>query len=111
MDNYILDGLKNYHLLYKSGNNVADDFIRNVQINNDLVNMIEFVPYDQFKDIRFIVKVESYEATWINGNILHWNKWNMNFERSGPVTVFLKKLNNSENITSKELNEVSYTLI
>src|SRR6266542_1461063 len=95
--------------LYKlSGNEYVDDFIKNSQINNELiVNIMEFVPYDQFKDIRFIAKVESYEATWIEGNIQSWNKKEMNFIRK----VVLKNLNNSENIISKELNEVSYILI
>ena len=72
-----------------------DYFIKNMQINNRLE--CEFVPYDQFKNIKFIAKVESYEATWIDGNIQGWNK-----------KVILKKLNNFENI-SKKLNEVQYS--
>jgi len=65
---YIPDHL----LLYKSENKVVDDFIRYTHINNNLeVNTIEFVPYDQFKDIKFIAKIESYKAIWIEGNILY----------------------------------------
>ncbi len=95
--------------LYKpSRNEFVDNFIRNSQINSGLI--MEFVPYDQFKDIRFIAKVESYEATWIEGNIQSWNNEKMNFKRSGPMQVVLKRLNNSD-ITSKELNEVPYILI
>ena len=109
---YILDYLKHYitdHLLHKSGNKVVDDFIKYIQINqiNDLKNdIIEFVPYDKFKDIEFITELKSYKVTWIDGNIREWNKEEMKFKRSGPREVFLKKLDNSENITSKELNEV-----
>ena len=73
--------------------------------------MLEFVPYDQFKDIKFIAKFECYEAIWIDGNIQDWNKEEMDFKRGGPVQVVLKRLNNSENITSKELNEVYINLI
>ncbi len=102
MDNYLLDNLID-RLLYRSGNNVVDDFIINNNIKGDIM---EFVPYDQFKYIRFIAKVESYEATWIDGNIQNWNEREINFERSGPVIVVLKRLNNSENITSKDINEV-----
>ncbi len=116
MDNYILDDLKHYvidHLLYKSGNKVVDDFISNAQINtihNNLeADIMEFIPYDQFKDIKFINNFKSYKATWIEGNIQSWKK--INFKRSGAMRVVLKKLNNSENITSKELNEVPYILI
>ena len=53
---------------------------------------MEFVPYDQFKNIEYIAEggfSKIYKATWIGG-----------------PTVVLKKLNNSKNITSKELNEV-----
>ncbi len=103
MNNYLLDDLID-NLFYKSGNKIVDDFIRYTQINN--YNMLEFVPYNQFKDIKFIAKIECYEATWIDGNIQDWNKKEMNFKRGGPMQVVLKRLNNSENITSKELNKV-----
>ncbi len=118
--NYILlDDLKHYtldHLLYRSGNKIVDDFIRKEQIDSDLdINMKEFVPYNQFKDIEaedgFCKVCKAYKATWINGNIQSWNKKEINLKRSGPKKVVLKKLNNSENITSKELNEVPYIII
>jgi len=111
MDNYILDDLKHYitdHLLYKSGNKVVDDFIKYTQINLDN-NMMEFVPYDQFKNIQFIAEggfSKIYKATWIDGYIQSWNEEKLIFERNGHWIVALKNLNNSENITSKELNEV-----
>ena len=112
---YILDYLKHYitdHLLHKSGNKVVDDFIKYIQINqiNDLKNdIIEFVPYDKFKDIEFITEFKSYKVTWVDGNIQKWNKEEMNFKRSGHRKAFLKKLDNSENFTSKELSEVHIT--
>ncbi len=102
MKNYLLDDLTD-RLLYKSGNNVVDDFI-NKNLEGEIM---EFVPYNQFKDIKFIAKVESYGATWINGNIFYWDKEEINFKRNGPMRVVLKKLNNCENITSKDINEVS----
>ncbi|SRR6266498_4867474 len=94
------------NILYKpSGSESVDDFIRNAHINlGQKSNMIEFVPYDQFKDIKFIAKLGYYEATWIDGYIQHWNLKKMELKRSGPKTVVLKKLNNSENVN--ELNEV-----
>ena len=96
-------------LLYKSGNIVVDDFIRSVQIDNDPdINMMEFVPYDQFKDIESEGKFSNaYKAaTWIDGNIQSWNKKEMSFKKSGPKQVVLKKLNNSESITYEELKKV-----
>ncbi len=120
MDNYLLNDLID-HLLYKSGNKVVDDFIRYTQINNEQTNsrltcdlMMEFVPYNQFQDIKFIAEggfSKVYRATWIVGYIQGWNEKDMSFERSGPATVALKKLDNSENITTMELNEVKINLI
>ncbi|EXX56146.1 Mkk2p [Rhizophagus irregularis DAOM 197198w] len=92
----------------KSGNEVIDNFIRNTQIS--LVKnagKMEFVPYDQFKDIVFIAEggfSKVYKATWINGPVIGWNY--KNSIRKSNYTVVLKKLNNSNNITSKELNEL-----
>jgi len=109
MDNDILDITD--RLFYKSGNKVVDDFIRYTQINSYLkVEIIEFVPYDQFKDIEFIAEggfSKVYKATWIDGCIDDWDEKRLNFKRIGSTQVALKKLNNSENITSKELNEVN----
>uniref|UniRef100_U9TLM8 Protein kinase domain-containing protein n=1 Tax=Rhizophagus irregularis (strain DAOM 181602 / DAOM 197198 / MUCL 43194) TaxID=747089 RepID=U9TLM8_RHIID len=73
---------------------------------------MEFVPYDQFKNIEFIASggfSKIYKATWVNGPINNWYEnepdgWNI--FRNNNYTVVLKKLNNSKNITSKELNEL-----
>ncbi|PKY47693.1 kinase-like protein [Rhizophagus irregularis] len=49
------------------------------------------------------------ESTWVDGPINNWDKiinnhWNIT--RNNNYTVVLKKLNNSKNITPKELNEL-----
>ncbi|GBC06982.1 hypothetical protein RclHR1_07180007 [Rhizophagus clarus] len=100
-----------------SGNKVIDDFITYTQINSDNGKM-EFVPYNQFKDIEFIAEggfSKIYKATWIDGPIDNWDEihyvhWYI--VRKNNYAVVLKKLNNSKNITSKELNElkVSYQI-
>src|SRR6266540_5177443 len=96
MDNYILDDLKHYiidHLLYKSGNKVVDDFIRYTQINSNLkVRILEFVPYNQFKNIEFIAEggfSKVYKATWIDGFIHYWDEEKLNFKRIGSTQVVL----------------------
>ena len=96
-----------YKLYDSSENKVIDGFIRYTQkdCDNQTVKM-EFVPYCQFKDVEFIAEggfSKIYKATWIDGPIEN-NK--LNFERKGSTTVALKKLNDSKNISSKELNEV-----
>ena len=88
-----------------SGNKVIDDFIKHTQINYvKKAGKMEFVPHDQFKNIEFIAEggfSKIYKATWIDGPINYDTMY-----RIPNCTVVLKKLNNSKNITSKELNEV-----
>jgi hypothetical protein len=95
-----------------SGNKIIDDFIRHTQINLiKAVGKMEFVPFYQFINIEFIAKggfSKIYKATWVDGPIYWDNINNGNISRSLNHTVVLKKLNNSKNITSKELNEVTY---
>ena len=85
-----------------SGNKVIDDFIRYTQTNYiKKEGKMEFFPYDQFKNIEFIAEggfSKIYKAIWIDGPVTNYNTM--------CSTVVLKKLNNSKNITSKELNEV-----
>ena len=72
---------------------------------------MEFVPYEQFKNIEFIAEggfSKIYKATWVDGPI-NWHDIgydNYNVSRDNNYTVVLKKLNNSKDITTKELNEV-----
>ena len=105
------------HVCYKmkkifkpSGNKIIDDFIRYTQTN--LIKeegKMEFVPYEQFKNVEFIAEggfSKIYKATWIDGPI----NWNYLYRRPNE-TVVLKKLNNSKNITTKELNEVIHSIL
>uniref|UniRef100_U9TA91 Protein kinase domain-containing protein n=1 Tax=Rhizophagus irregularis (strain DAOM 181602 / DAOM 197198 / MUCL 43194) TaxID=747089 RepID=U9TA91_RHIID len=96
-----------------SGNNVIDDFIIYTQSNNnELGGELEFVYYNKLKNIEFIAEggfSKIYKATWINGPIYDWFKFKNNHldnGRKNNYTVVLKKLNDSKNITSKELNEL-----
>src|SRR6266496_4182679 len=63
-------------IIYKpklSGNKIIDDFIKYTQLN--LVKKegrMEFVPYEQFKNVEFIAEggfSKIYKAIWINGPI------------------------------------------
>ena len=100
------------NLLYKpSGNKVIDEFIHYTQINfvQESSRMI-FIPFNQFKDIKKIGKggfSNIYKATWIDGPP-YWNEEKEDFEHKDSITVALKQLNDSKDITSKELNEVQY---
>ena len=101
------------NLLYKlykpSGNKIIDEFINYTRINFvQESSRMTFIPYDQFKDIKMIGKggfSKIYNATWVNGPP-YWNEEKEDFEYKDSIIVALKQLNDSKNITSKELNEV-----
>jgi len=94
-----------------SGNKIIDDFIKYTQTNfAKKAGKMEFVPHDQFKNIEFIAEggfSKIYKATWTDGPVSSYNSG----VREKNCTVVLKKLNNSKNITSKELNEVCTIII
>jgi len=98
------------NLLYKpSGNKIIDEFINHTQINFvQESSRMKFIPFNQFKDIEEIGKggfSRIYKATWTNGPS-YWSEEKKDFEYRNPIMVALKKLNNSKNISSRELNEV-----
>jgi serine/threonine protein kinase len=94
-----------------SGNKVIDDFIRYTQTNyayKDNGKMI-FVPYEKFENIELIGEggfSKIYKAIWIDCKISYRGNLDHSL-RNKSKTVALKKLNNSKNITSRELNEVN----
>ncbi|CAB4420349.1 unnamed protein product [Rhizophagus irregularis] len=93
-----------------SGNKVIDDFIRYTITNSskDGGKMI-FVPYDRFKNVEFIAEggfSKIYKATCTDGLIIVWDVKKHKFYCKSEMLVALKELNNSKNISSKELNEL-----
>ncbi|PKY23910.1 kinase-like protein [Rhizophagus irregularis] len=85
-----------------SGNNVVDDVIMYTQKHNLKTGRIEFVSYDQFENIEFLAEggfSKIYKAIWVEK---HNNKCK---------TIALKKLNNSKDITPKDLNELKIVCI
>ncbi|CAG8670006.1 9268_t:CDS:2, partial [Rhizophagus irregularis] len=77
-----------------------------------------FVPYNQFKDVKFIAEggfSKVYKAIWIDGPIItKWNKEKLSFCKPAcnkNYEVVLKKLKNSKDITSEKLNERNISTI
>ncbi|RGB43014.1 kinase-like domain-containing protein [Rhizophagus diaphanus] len=95
-------------LFKPSGSKIIDEFIRHTQINYvRKEGKLEFIPYDQFKNIEFIAEggfSKIYKAIWKDGPISKWD--NRSNIRQCDYTVALKKLNNSKDITHKGLNEL-----
>uniref|UniRef100_U9U3M6 Uncharacterized protein n=1 Tax=Rhizophagus irregularis (strain DAOM 181602 / DAOM 197198 / MUCL 43194) TaxID=747089 RepID=U9U3M6_RHIID len=95
--------LKNNFTNWTSGNEKIDDFIRKKQLKFDLYyTIIEWIPYNQFIDIKKIEKnvdnaVTIYSALWNNGS-LHYDINKKELTRRPDINVVLKCLNNSQNV-------------
>jgi len=93
---------------WTSGNEKIDDFIQGMQLKIESENEIvfEWVPYNQFSDIKEIGKDNStkvYSAVWKDGP-LDYVKYE--YLRIQNEKITLKYLCNSQNISDEILNEV-----
>src|SRR6185436_6514605 len=65
---------------WTSGNDKIDKFIQDAQLNaNNYLDVIEWIHYDQFKDVKQIGKGgfgTIHYAKWIDGPIDKWNSEN-----------------------------------
>ena len=93
-----------------SGDEKLDEIIRNTQLEAkgfDSHYYIEWIPYDDLKDIREIGKggfAIVYRGEWTNGlRFVSGNK--RCYYGNGPVA--LKKLKNSQNVSDEFLKEVN----
>jgi hypothetical protein len=99
---------------WTSGNDDIDKFIQDTQLlahkTSEISHAIEWIPYDRLNTNTIKDKLDKvYRANWIDGNISHWNNINQNWNRFNKnVTVILKRLDNSKNITLEFMNEVQF---
>jgi hypothetical protein len=95
---------------WTSGNEKVDDFIKEKQlgINNASGIVFEWIPYDQFFDVKEIDRdnfsTALYSAKWKNGP-LFWIGWLKIYTREPDKNVILKYFHNLQNIVEL-LNEV-----
>ncbi|RHZ88677.1 hypothetical protein Glove_21g213 [Diversispora epigaea] len=99
---------------WTSGNGKIDKFIQDTQLNanyND--ELIEWIPYDRFKDVKQIGKGgfgTIHYARWIDGSIYNWDIKNQQWERyRKEKAVALKKFDNFVNFNDV-LNEMEIHL-
>ncbi|RHZ79146.1 hypothetical protein Glove_151g58 [Diversispora epigaea] len=100
---------------WTSGNNTIDKFIQDAQMNPDYYwKVIEWIPYDRFKDIKEIAKGgfgTIFKAKWIDGSIWRWDIENKRWLRNGQRRVVLKKFDdNFANLNEDFLNEIAIHL-
>ncbi|CAB5393808.1 unnamed protein product [Rhizophagus irregularis] len=108
--------LKKNFTNWTSGNEIIDNFIQKIQIDyhftlNDKV--FEWIPYDQFNDIKITINQDSYFASWKDGplyiNIVSFRIFSTKivFKRDPTKKVILRCLDRSQYITSEFLsNEI-----
>ncbi|RHZ80049.1 hypothetical protein Glove_139g371 [Diversispora epigaea] len=94
---------------WTSGNDKIDKFIQDAQLNtNKYRDVIEWIPYDRFKDIKQIGKGgfgTIHHARWIDGYINKWDIENQQWKRYDNLEVALKKFDNFVNFNDV-LNEM-----
>ncbi|RGB40849.1 kinase-like domain-containing protein [Rhizophagus diaphanus] len=101
--------LKNNFSNWTSGNSDINYLIQALQkksLHPD--NIIEWVPYNNLQDIKYITKggcSEIYSANWIGGHYNEWNSKEQQFKRFGTFKVILKKLENVENANRSWFDE------
>ncbi|CAB4443814.1 unnamed protein product [Rhizophagus irregularis] len=102
-----INNLKQSFTNWTSRNEEIDDFIQEMQLKikkyNDII--IEWIPYNQFINVKKIGKDGFATAIWNNGS-LKYNYEEIKYEREPNKDVTLKCLNNSQNVISDLLNEV-----
>jgi hypothetical protein len=95
---------------WKSGNDDIDEFIKEAQLKAKIrEEVLEWIPYSRFDDVKLISEGGFggvYSAEWNDGYILYWNVTDNKWKRKGSTKVALKRLNESQNISTEFLNEV-----
>ncbi|RHZ78023.1 hypothetical protein Glove_168g37 [Diversispora epigaea] len=98
---------------WTSGNDKINKFIQDAQLNaNDRWDVIEWIPYDRFQDVKQIGKGgfgTIHYARWIDRHVGKWDSENQQWERWGEGEVALKKFDNFVNFNDV-LNEMEIHL-
>jgi hypothetical protein len=71
--------------------------------------IIEWIPYDNLKDIKYLTKggfSEIYTAIWIDGEYEEWDSKEKRLTRCGSMDVVLKSLENVESANQSWFEEV-----
>ncbi|GES73778.1 kinase-like domain-containing protein [Rhizophagus clarus] len=99
---------------WTSGNNDIDKFIQDTQLSDHNYNKchaLEWIPYNKFRDIKYIAKGgfgKVYKANWIDGYMDKWDDNHNSWKRKDQnMLVALKSLNNSKNVTLEFMNEIT----
>ena len=100
-----INNLKQELTNWNSGNEKMDSFIKEMKLKTDYYNNIEapieWVPYNQFTNIKTIGKngiITTYIAKWKDGPV-QYDDNKKEWKREANITVTLKCFYNSQDIT------------
>src|ERR1051326_2018774 len=92
-----------------SGIELLDNFISKIQESLSNSQYFEWIPYEQFEDIKSLthdgLSSNIHIAKWINGPVIDKHEQ----KRNGPLIVILKTLNwesNDSELSTSMLNQV-----
>ncbi|CAB4431916.1 unnamed protein product [Rhizophagus irregularis] len=107
-----IDNLRNNFKNWTSGNEKIDELIQEMQLKIDHFRdkMVEWIPYNQFKDIKEIGRDDFtalYSAIWIDAPLQYDDDDKEWTRKPTSIGVSLKCLYNSQNNTNEFLNEVN----
>ena len=97
-------------LHWTSRNKDMDELIHHTQLNaSQICDYLEWIPFEKFEMVKYIGTggfSVVYSALWMEGPRWIWDDGAQEWTRSGPMNVALKRLDNSQNISSSYINQV-----
>ncbi|CAI2188261.1 6688_t:CDS:2, partial [Funneliformis geosporum] len=98
------NALKENFIHCSTENEEIDQLIKFTQLKaTPICDYLEYIPFEKFDMIKYIGSGgfgSVYSAIWIEGPRWIWDDESQEWSRSGPMNVVLKRLDNSQNISS-----------
>jgi hypothetical protein len=83
-----------------------DNFIHNIQLEFSNSILFEWIPYNQFNEIKKTGSNNLYSAMWKDGPLYRKDKWSRDYTRDSNKEVILKFSYNSKDPIEFVINEV-----
>ena len=95
---------------WTSENEEVDELIRHTQLNaSQKCDYLEWIPFEKFEMVKYVGSggfSSVYSAVWMEGPRWKWDYTAQEWTRTGPIKVALKRLNNSQNVSSSYIKQV-----
>ncbi|PKC57721.1 hypothetical protein RhiirA1_446074 [Rhizophagus irregularis] len=104
------NSMKENFFYWTSENKEIDELIRHTQLNAfQTCDYLEWIPFEKFEMVKYIGNggfCSIYSALWMEGPRWNWDDGAQEWARAGPMTVALKRLDNSQKISSSYINQI-----